>query len=270
MKKDIVSKDILKSLAFEISKYLLKLDINEDEIEIIDKEFTRVEKRESDIIFKYKNDVIHIEIQNNNHKEMHLRMLRYYSDILFEYEDANIFQYLLYIGKNRLNMKNEIKKNNLDFKYNVIDAKDIDCNYLLNLNKPEAIVLAILCDFKDNDKQKIVNEILIKLKELSEDENDFRKYFSMVELFSKNRNLEKFVEKGEEMLKYNIEEMPSYNLGLKQGINKGIQEGIQKGIKKAVYSVAEQMIKLNLDTNTIAKATNLTEDEIEKLKKGIK
>jgi predicted transposase/invertase (TIGR01784 family) len=266
VKKDIVSKDILKSLAFEISKYLLNLNINEEDIEIIDKEFTRIEKRESDIIFKYKNDIIHIEIQNSNHKEMHLRMLRYYSDILFEYENTNIFQYLLYIGKDKLNMKNRIKKDKINFEYNIINAKDIDCNYLLSLNKPEAVVLAILCDFKESDKQKVVNEILIKLKNLSEDEKDFRKYFSMVELFSKNRNLEKFVEKGEEMLKYNIEEMPSYNLGLKKGIN----EGIQKGIQKAVHTVAIQMIKLNLDTKTISKSTNLTENEIEELKKGIK
>jgi hypothetical protein len=45
--KDVISKEILKNIARDISKHIL-----------------------------------HIEIQNDNHDQMHLRMHRYYSDIL--------------------------------------------------------------------------------------------------------------------------------------------------------------------------------------------
>jgi len=45
-------------------------------MEIINQEFTRVESRESDLLFQNGDEIVHIEIQNNNHKQMQLRMCR--------------------------------------------------------------------------------------------------------------------------------------------------------------------------------------------------
>ncbi len=87
--KDVVSKEILKRIARDIAIYILKIEIRED-MELIDKEFTRVEKRDADLIFKNGQDIVHIEIQNQNHPQMHLRMMRYLNDMLFEYEGLTI------------------------------------------------------------------------------------------------------------------------------------------------------------------------------------
>ena len=65
-KKDVISKEILKNIARDISKHILHIDIKED-MEIINQEFTRVESRESDLLFRNGDEIIHIEIQNNNH-----------------------------------------------------------------------------------------------------------------------------------------------------------------------------------------------------------
>jgi len=108
LKKDIISKDILKHIAKDIARHILHLKI-EDDMELIDKEFTRIEKRDADLIFKNGSDIVHIEIQNSNHKQMHLRMHRYLSDILFEYEDLGIKQYLLYIGKEPCRMQSSTR-----------------------------------------------------------------------------------------------------------------------------------------------------------------
>ena len=51
MKKDTISKEILKHIARDVSKHILKIDIKED-MELIEKEFTRIETRNSDLIFK--------------------------------------------------------------------------------------------------------------------------------------------------------------------------------------------------------------------------
>jgi len=51
MKKDIISKKILKHIARDLSKHILKIEIKDD-MELIDKEFTRVEKRDADLVFK--------------------------------------------------------------------------------------------------------------------------------------------------------------------------------------------------------------------------
>ncbi len=79
--KDIISKAILRNIAKDVATHILKIEI-QDDMELIDKEFTRIEKRDADLVFKNGNDIVHIEIQNNNHFQMHHRMLRYYSDII--------------------------------------------------------------------------------------------------------------------------------------------------------------------------------------------
>ncbi len=94
------------------------------------------------------------------------------------------------------------------------------------------MVLSILCDFKEKNKQ-------------------------MVEILSTNRNLEKNVRKGEEMLTVDIEKMPSFNIGFDRGIQKGIENGVKK--------VALGMLKLNLDMEIIQKSTGLSLEEIESL-----
>ena len=111
--KDVISKEILKNIARDISKHILHIEIKDD-MEIINQEFTRVESRESDLLYKNGDEVVHIEIQNDNHNQMHLRMHRYYSDILFLYEKYKISQYMLYIGKPKCNMKTKIKRDKID------------------------------------------------------------------------------------------------------------------------------------------------------------
>jgi len=177
--KDIISKEILKNIARDISKHILHIDIQEN-MELINQEFTRVESRESDLVFKNGDEVVHIEIQNDNHKQMHLRMHRYLSDILFVHESQAIKQYLLYIGKAKCNMKNVIKIKNLDYRYAIIDIKDIPCESFLSSDNSSALVLAMLCDFEGKEKQMVVNTILRRLKELN-DERTYRDYLKKLE-----------------------------------------------------------------------------------------
>jgi len=89
-------------------------------------------------------------------------MHRYYSDILFLYEDYVVRQYMLYIGKAKCNMKSQIKRDK-------IDIRDIPCESFLYSDDSSAIVLAMLCDFEGKDKQMVVNTILKRLRELNDD-----------------------------------------------------------------------------------------------------
>jgi hypothetical protein len=149
--KDIVTKDIIKEIGRDISMYILGIDI-QSEIELIDKEWTRVEKRESDIVFKYEKKIVHIEIQNNNHNKMELRMLRYLTDILFEYNGYEVSQYLIYIGQKNCTMREEIKQNRLSYSYDIIDVRDISCEELLYHKHPLAVALSILYDFEGKNE----------------------------------------------------------------------------------------------------------------------
>lgn len=254
--KDIISKELLKEMAKDISRHILHIEISDD-MELIESEFTRVERRDADLVYRNGDEIVHIEIQNNHHSKMHLRMLRYYDDILFEYEDYQVRQYLLYVGKERCYMKNEIVRDEINYRYAIIDIRDISCESFMKSDDPSAVVLAILCDFEGKDKQEVVNSILRRLLELSKDETNFRNYLEKVEILSTNRDLEAYVDKGEAMLAVDIEKLPSFNKGLEQGIEKGIER------------VAIGLLKINMDIQIIQKTTGLSLEQIEALKKKV-
>lgn len=249
MEKDTISKEILKNIARDIATHILKIRVRDD-MELINQNFTRVESRDADVVFKNGNDIIHIEVQNDHHPKMHLRMCRYYTDILFQYEGYNIRQYMLYIGKKKCYMKSKIKRDKIDYSYDIIDMRDIPCESFLYSDDPSALVLAMLCDFEGKDKQIVVNTILKKLRELSDD-REYRNYLKMVNVYSTNRGLEKEVKKGAKMLTVDIEKTPFYMLGNERGIEKG------------VFETAIVMIdKFNISIDDIAKELHIQKEEL--------
>ena len=70
-----------------------------------------------------------------------------------------------------------------------------------------------------------------------------------------------------------MDEKAIYEKGLEIGIEKGIQRGMEKGIEKGIMEgsqkekieIAKKMLELKIDKETIAEATGLTEQEIEKI-----
>ena len=257
-RKDIISKDVISKLVQDIAKYILDIEI--ENFVLIDKELQRVEDRRADVVANVDNEyILHIEIQNQNDKKMPFRMMRYYSDIKMV-TDLPIKQYLIYIGKDRCNMRKEIIDFDFSYKYNIIDMREIDCQKFIEIDTPDSLVLAILCDFKDRNPQEVVNYIIKRLYEHSnENERVFREYMLMLEELSKNRNLEKLVEKGEEMLtEIDYRTLPSFNLGIKKGIEKGIEKGI-----RALYLFEKNPQKiaeiLEIDEKLVLKILNKTE-----------
>jgi predicted transposase/invertase (TIGR01784 family) len=121
-----------------------------------------------------------------------------------------------------------------------------------------------LCDFEGKDKQTVVNTILLRLKELS-NESEYPNFLKILNVYSTNRNLENEVEKGVQMLTVDIEKTPFYKIGERKGIEKGIERGLEKG----AIIIAKQMLKLGLDKEIISKATNLPIEKINEIQKEL-
>jgi predicted transposase YdaD len=157
MRKDTISKELIKKLIIkDISKYILGIEL--DEFEFLDKEFERIESRRADIVLNVKNEyILHIELQSSYDSKMSFRMLRYWLDIN-EITKLPIKQYL--INLSNTSMRNYLKKDSVDYSFEVVNIKEIDCNYFLNTNSPDAIVLAILCDFKGKKPIEVSKNIL--------------------------------------------------------------------------------------------------------------
>ncbi|EIJ43122.1 hypothetical protein BegalDRAFT_2268 [Beggiatoa alba B18LD] len=230
--KDIVSKHILKRLAIDMARYLFDLEV--EKVELVETEYQRVEDRRADLVVQVEEPeryLLHIEIQNNNENNMPIRMLRYFCEISAAYPAEEIKQYIIYIGRNPLRMADNIQRDNLHYRYTIIDMHRMDCQQFLAQNNPDALVMAILCDFKDRPPRSVVQEIIQRLDNICADNlSKFRDYLTMLEILSDNRNLQKLVKEEQEMLStMKLSELPSYEIGIERGWQKGLQEGLQEG-----------------------------------------
>ena len=218
MKKDIISKSLIKELiAKNISKYILGFNVKN--YQFIDKEFERIESRRADIVLKVENEyILHIEVQSSYEAKMPYRMLRYFLDIK-ELFDLPVKQYL--INLSNVNIKNSLEEFN--YSYEVVNIKNLNCEEFLNSNSPDALVLAILCDFKNYEASVVVEKILRKLKKLIKNDKTYRKYFIMLEEISTLRNLKEVIkEVNMRISDIRWEDLPSYEIGLEKGIQKGV------------------------------------------------
>jgi len=263
----VISKKLIQRIAVDLAVYLLKLDIEFDELELLSSENMRVEERRADLVAKVtqKNEIfiLHIEIQNNNDSEMALRMLRYYTDIAFNYPNISIRQYVIYIGKAKLAMHPERQDRGLKYQYNMIDMHNIDYKKLLAQNSPDAMVLAILCDFNVDTDSVAVNTIVQLLhKRLHDNPKRFREYMYMLEVLSDNRNLKVAIKEAETVItNVKVENLPSYELGMEKGIEKGIEKGMEQGMEKVIL----QMLQKNT-AEIVSELTGITISDIVNIK----
>ena len=157
-------------------------------------------------------------------------------------------------------MQNYVKNTNLNYNYTITDMKTLDCNYFLQQDKPDALILAILCDFKGKNPRQIVEYIINKLQEYTKDDiKAFRKYMLMLEELSTNRDLKDIVKEQEMLSTLRYEDLPSYEIR--------IEKGIEKGEKKKSYELANKMIQEGIEVKIIAKITGLSIKTIKNLVK---
>lgn len=268
--KDVISKQIFKRILVDVATYIFKLQL--ESVELIETEQQRIEERRADLVARVvdsegKAFILHLEIQNQNQKTMPDRMLRYLTDIRLNYPDEDVFQYLLYIGKEALTMPDNIQTAQLNYRYAVIDMHEIDYHVFMAQNTPDALVMAILCDFKDSSTKDVVHEIISKLIALSQDDKKMlREYISMLEILASNRNINLDIQQEFEMLQIEIEKLPSFMMGEGKGIEKGINREREKS-KKKFLKIAKQLLMMNIPVEKIIEMTELDKSDIENLKK---
>lgn len=281
--KDIISKAVLGHLAADIANLLLGLGVDMDAVELLDTEQQRVEQRRADLVARMRRQadgesfILHIEIQNQNDNIMPLRMLRYFTDIQLAHLNEPIHQHLIYIGRERLTMPDHLHTPTLTYHYPILDMHNVDCSLLLQQDTPDALVLAILCDFKGQPAQDMVNYIVLRLRELTgDDERGFRNYFEMLETLAENRDLQPNIKEAEQMLtQVDVTKFASYSWGMRDGIKQGIEKGIEQGIEqgrqegefKKAQAVAGGLLQLGVISETdIARVTGLPLAEVLKLR----
>jgi predicted transposase YdaD len=134
------------------------------------------------------------------------------------------------------------------YRYSLLDMHTVDCSLLLTQDTPDALVLAILCDFRGRPEQEMVNYIVLRLRELmGEDEKGFRNYFEMLETLAENRDLQPQLEEAEKMLtEVDVTKFASYRWGMRDGLQQGREQGLQQGELKKAQEIARQLLQLGV------------------------
>jgi len=168
-------------------------------------------------------------------------------------------------------MQGGIRQTGLDYRFGFIDMHTVDCQALLAQDTPDALVLAILCDFKQRPAGEVVHFILQRLHQLTADnESRLRSYLRMLEILSTNRNLENIIKEELKMLtQVRYSQLPSYQLGWEEGeINgeiKGEIKGEINGEIKGQVGLLTRLLSRRFGPLTPAVQTRLTQATPEQL-----
>ncbi|WP_297636529.1 Rpn family recombination-promoting nuclease/putative transposase [uncultured Clostridium sp.] len=294
-----VSKGVL--LKFLNSIFNEKFELNQVQITVSNNEFITedLEKLRADVFFRiqdiknFEKTNFHIEFQTLNDKTMVFRMLEYgFKKSLEERRlDTIIFpkQHVIFIEKNnkipeKLELKIRFPKEQIVkyevpiMKYWEYDDKAIIENKMYPLLPLQLFLLRkeLARNFKNGNlknKEVFIEKIKEKTEKLAR---------KATELFQKGEILGEDYDKILVMIDYLIsylnkkyiydekieEEIKVLNRTYldTEAVEIGIQKGIEKGARKKQIEIAKNLIVLGLDKESIAKATGLKLEEVNKLK----
>ncbi|KJR40922.1 Transposase (putative), YhgA-like protein [Candidatus Magnetoovum chiemensis] len=230
-KYDKIIKELLKDTVAALLLKTTGLDITASAL--LDTKFQATDEREADFVLKvWLRDgsvvIVHIEFQTTNDENMPLRMLRYWIHIKERYK-LPIEQFVYYIGKEPLKMADRIVEGNTAHHYRIIDMKTVDCETFMKSDKPEEIIISILCDYKDKDVKIFIGDILKEIKNRVKEELKRSKYIKQLEILSQLRDLQDGVVKEVENMAFvfDIEKDPRFKQGVKQGLLEGIELALE-------------------------------------------
>ncbi|MEM6844356.1 MAG: hypothetical protein AAF632_19210 [Bacteroidota bacterium] len=177
---DKILKENMEALILPLAKKLLGLSIQETE-ELPDDLQTTLE-RKPDLLKRVTADadghssyLLHIEFQVKDEATMINRMLLYYAMLWEKYREP-IKQYVVFIGSRKPRMTTTLNHELINYHFLLVDVRELDYQTLLNnATQPEEAVLAILSNFKKQEVDTAIPEILQKLQKLAKDERKLRR-----------------------------------------------------------------------------------------------
>jgi len=202
-------------------------------VKVISAEIRLVKTFRPDILVEADGEIIQIEIQAQQDKNLPKRMFRYYYAILEKYKKEPT-QIVLFVGKGNP-PPSEYKTPKLTLKYRVLDMKKIDPDVFIKSEKPAEVILGILAG-KFKDKPKIIRKVKKRIAEILKNEEKIIKYIDSISFLAGLFDIE--IKVKPMPIQVDIRKTFLYKWGEKEGekrgFEKGKQEGKQEGLKEAI------------------------------------
>ena len=210
----------------------------------------------------------HLEFQSDVHLTMLQRLLVYFS-LFFEKFKLPIKQYVIYLGTGNWTAETHLSMPNISFHYEVICLNTIDYELFVNSEQPEEIILAILADFKKQDKSKVIQRIIKSLKDKTKNKKKLEKLIMQLEILSNLRNLQLEITKQLSTMSINydvtkdLRYLEGKEIGIDLGIDLGKEIGIDLGIATNTKALIRNMLSWGkLSIKEIAEATKVSIDDV--------
>jgi hypothetical protein len=140
--------------------------------------------------------IMHLEIQYNKEENIGRRMMEYYVFLRrkwrFPVEQLAVF--LHNKDHNASGRRIFSSDEKINFYYDVLYLQDVPYEKLLAIDKPEAVMLAILGGFGDTPPETVIDQTIQRLISLDAHADRLGTYFLQLETLSKIRNLQSIVE----------------------------------------------------------------------------
>lgn len=218
MRYDTTLKELLQAGTPQLWSALIGQPVRE----FLTVELPSVQMRKPDFLARLDDGVIlHLEIQSDNDRKMEWRELEYYQWIYRLYERPPM-QCVLYVGAAPLTMNHRIVFESLQFRYRLVDIRNIGAAWMLMGDTLADNLLAVLCDY--GTEVDAVEAITRRIGRLPKKEQ--RDWFEKLMILSGLRGAEFIVR--EEARKMGISVDIRENKFFQEAYAAGIKDGEQK------------------------------------------
>ncbi|MFN8347049.1 MAG: hypothetical protein U0X91_18760 [Spirosomataceae bacterium] len=197
-------------------------------------------ERKPDVLKKVNDNqgntfVLQIEFQVADESQMVYRMAEYFIVLERKYE-LPIKQFVIFLGADKPKMPTQLDREMLKFKFPLVALSELDYHIFLNSDKPEEIILGILANFKDEDPENALKQIIHKIEQTANGDFSLKRYFNQLRVLAQLRNLElKLKNAMDSIAEYIKEERDVLYL---RGLDKGQEKTEERIVKNLLSKMA--------------------------------
>ena len=259
---DKIFKENIEAVISSIMQNILK--ITAISMEELPDDIQHTKERKPDTLKKITDDkgniyVLQIEFQVKDEPEMIYRMGEYYFMLERKYK-IPVKQFVIFLGTDKPTMLTELDRERLKFSFPIVSLSTLDYHIFLNSDKPEEIILGILANFKEENPETALKQIISRVKETTTGDFSLNRYFNQLRVLAQLRNLELNLKNAMDSIAEYIKE--ERDVLFLRGLDKGQQT-------EQVKFVTNLLQKLNLPFDQIADIAGTTVDFVKSVHRQI-
>ncbi len=207
---------------------------------VLPTELITVQNAHPDLLFETEDgEVIHAELHGYGMQDFGVRNLGYFWVLLRDYGKPPI-QIVFWIGQGKPGVSDGLSfPPALEYRYRVIDVREIDAEYLLEGGAIEESIFAILC--KLGDARQVIARILARIGQMPVEEQ--REAVLLLLVLSGLRDLQPLVKdevKRMPVAGFDIHENGFLEEIYQEGLEQGIEKGVERTERSILIDLAEQ------------------------------